>query len=120
MTLTLNVAVSQALLDEMALIPIEQRGDEHVSPLQRAIVYELGAAAHSIEVSVFRDEVRLRNQRYDETYVNPEWLRKWMDKWDRGEEVQPISIEYKHGKMFDRADWSRRRSPTGLAFTKLD
>ena len=118
--MTLNVAVSQALLDEMALIPIEQRCDEHVSPLQRAIVYELGVVAQCIEVSVFRDEVRLRNERYDQTYVNPEWLRKWMDKWDRGEEVQPIAIEYKNGRMYDRVDWSRRREPTGIAFTKLD
>ena len=121
--MSLNVAVSQALLDEMALTPVERRGDEFHCPLRTAIIRELGTKARFIEVTVWHDEIRLRNWRYDETYVNPEWVRQWIAKWDSGVAVQPIGIEYKDGKMYDRVDWSRSSrsaAPCEISLTKLD
>ena len=108
----LTVHVSQVLLEEMDSIPVSSRGGDRspfLCPLQRAIVRELGPKARYIEVTVWRDEIRLRNCRYDETYVNPEWVRLWMDRWDNGAEVPPITVGYKDPKMRDRADWSRIR-----------
>ena len=104
--------VSQVLLEEMDSIPVSSRGGDRspfLCPLQRAIVRELGPKARYIEVTVWRDAIRLRNQRYDETYANPEWVRLWMDRWDRGEEVPPITVGYRYRRMIDRADFSRVR-----------
>ena len=96
---SLTVTVSQQTLDEFESVPVAERGDDRAPfhcPIQRSIRYALGERARWLEVTVWRDKARIRSARYDELLVNPEWVRKWIDKWDSGKPVRPISFTYGH------------------------